>query len=56
MAVPPQETQPDSQAPFGAGLGEDFEPHPTSIVIGPRHDHKKLKVRKTEQCEKSEDD
>ncbi|NKJ77839.1 hypothetical protein GFL60_01045 [Rhizobium leguminosarum bv. viciae] len=57
-AVPPLEIQLDGLASFGAGLGADFEPHTKSIIVGPRHDHKglKVKVREPEQIGKHEDD
>ncbi|TBE90948.1 hypothetical protein ELG97_03105 [Rhizobium leguminosarum] len=46
-----QETQLDGK--LGARLGADFEPRPIRIIIGHRRDHKKLKVRMTEQREKN---
>lgn len=44
-ATPPQKVQSDSKAPLGAVLGTDFEPNPERIVIGPRNDRKKLKIK-----------
>jgi len=55
-AVSPQDTQPDGYASFGAGLGADFKPHPTRIIIGPARDQTKLQVKKPGQGENSEAD
>ncbi|MGR9399927.1 hypothetical protein ACU8M5_09280 [Rhizobium leguminosarum] len=55
-AVSPEDTQPEGHASFGAGLGADFKPHTTRIIIGPGRDQTKLKVKKTGQGENSEAD
>jgi hypothetical protein len=55
-AVSPEDTQSEYHASFGAGLGADFKPRTTRIIIGPGLDQKKLKVKKTGQGENSEGD